>query len=128
MQIAAVAVTATDLTRSIAFYEQLGFRFPPRGPEDQHVEAEAGIRLMIDSAALMTELHGEAPRPGNMPGFAVLVDSPEEVDDAVARVSAAGGTVVHEAWDAPWGQRYATLADPDGHRVDVFCPLPGRQW
>ena len=124
MQIAAVAVTATDLTRAVAFYELLGFRFPPPGPEDQHVEAEAGVRLMIDSAALMSELHGEAPRPGNMPGFALLLDAPAEVDAAVARVQAAGETVTHPAWDAPWGQRYATVADPDGNRVDLFCPLP----
>jgi predicted enzyme related to lactoylglutathione lyase len=41
-----------------------------------------------------------------------------------AQVPAAGGTVVHEPWDAPWGQRYATVADPDGYRVDLFCPLP----
>ena len=29
MQIAAVAVSATDLSRAVAFYELLGFRFPP---------------------------------------------------------------------------------------------------
>ena len=124
MQIAAVAVTATDLPRAVAFYELLGFRFPPPGPDDQHVEAEAGIRLMIDSASLMTELHGEPPRPGNMPVFAILTEAPDEVDAAVRRVADAGCTVVHPAWDAPWGQRYATVADPEGYRVDLFCPLP----
>jgi catechol 2,3-dioxygenase-like lactoylglutathione lyase family enzyme len=125
MQIAAVAVTATNMSHAVAFYELLGFRFPPVGPDDQHVEAEAGVRLMIDSAALMTELHGEAPRPGNMPGFALQFATPAEVDEAVSWVSGAGQTVVHGPWDAPWGQRYATVADPDGHRVDLFCPLPG---
>lgn len=126
MEIAAVAVTATDLSRAVDFYRLLGFPFAPPGPDDQHVEAAAGIRLMIDSAALMTDLHGEEPRPGNMPGFALLLGEPAEVDEVVSRVAAAGQTVVHEPWDAPWGQRYATVADPDGYRVDLFAPLPGR--
>jgi predicted enzyme related to lactoylglutathione lyase len=123
MEIAAVAVTAADLSRAVTFYELLGFRFPAVGREDQHVEASAGIRLMIDSASLMTELNGEPPRPGNTAGFAVLMGSPAEVDAAAARVADAGHTVVHPAFDAPWGQRYATVADPDGYRVDLFCPL-----
>jgi predicted enzyme related to lactoylglutathione lyase len=125
MQIAAVAVSATDLSRAVAFYELLGFRFPPPEADSQHVEAEAGIRLMIDTAALLADLHGEPPRPGNTAGFALLFDSPTEVDDAAGRVSSAGHTVLHEPFDAPWGQRYATVADPDGYRVDLFCPLPG---
>jgi uncharacterized glyoxalase superfamily protein PhnB len=70
-------------------------------------------------------LHGEPPRPGNTAGFALLYRVPAEVDDAAARVAAAGHTVVHEPFDAPWGQRYATVADDEGYRVDLFCPLPG---
>ncbi|MGK5110901.1 MULTISPECIES: VOC family protein [unclassified Geodermatophilus] len=125
MEIAAVAVSATDLPRAVAFYELLGFRFPPLEPDSAHVEAEAGIRLMIDTATLLEGLHGEPPRPGNTAAFALLFGSPAEVDDAVGRVSAAGRTVVDEPFDAPWGQRYATVADPDGYRIDLFCPLPG---
>ena len=123
MQIAAVAVSATDLARAVAFYEALGFRFPPLEPGTQHVEAEAGVRLMIDAAALMEGLLGEPPRPGNTAGFALLADAPAEVDAAADRAAAAGGTVVQGPFDAPWGQRYTTVADPDGYRVDVFCPL-----
>src|SRR3954466_15657947 len=109
MEIAAVAVSATDLSRAVAVYQELGFRFPPLEPDTQHVEAEAGVRLMIARASLLQELHGEAPRPGNTAGFALLFGSPAEVDDAVGRVSAAGHDVVHEPFDAPWGQRYATV-------------------
>src|SRR3954469_23685658 len=76
MQIAAVAVSATDLSDAVAFYELLGFRFPPLEPGSQHVEAEAGVRLMIDTAALLTELHGEPPRPGNAAGVRAAVRQP----------------------------------------------------
>src|SRR3954449_8835782 len=125
MQIAAVAVSATDLTRAVTFYEALGFRFPPLEADTDHVQAEAGVRLMIDSAALLEGLHGEPPRPGNAAGFALLFDSPREVDDAAGRVAVSDGTVVHQPFDAPWGQRYATVADPDGYRVDLYAPLSG---
>ena len=125
MEISAVAVSATDLSRAVAFYSLLGFPFPPLEAETTHVESEAGVRLMIDTAALLTALLGEPPRPGNTAGFAILFDAPEEVDAAAARVAEAGHTVVTAPYDAPWGQRYATVADPDGYRVDLFALLPG---
>jgi catechol 2,3-dioxygenase-like lactoylglutathione lyase family enzyme len=127
MQIAAVAVSATELSRAVAFYELLGFRFPAPEADTKHLEAEdsAGIRLMIDDAAFLAELHGEPPRPGNTAGFALLMESPFDVDATTSRVAAAGHVVVTGPYDAPWGQRYATVEDPDGYRVDLFCPLPG---
>ena len=125
MQIAAVAVSATDLSRAVAFYELLGFRFPPLEAETKHIESEAGVRLMIDEAAFLAELHGEAPRPGNTAGFALLFESPADVDAAASRVADAGHSVVTPPYDAPWGQRYATVADPDGYRTDLFALLPG---
>src|SRR4051794_13096875 len=122
MEIAAVAVSATDLSRAVTFYEQLGFRFPPLEPDTQHVEAEAGVRLMIDRASLLQELHGEAPRPGNTAGFALLFGAPSEVDEAVGRVAAAGHGVVPEPVHPPWGPRHAPPAGPGGHPGDPFCP------
>ncbi|MGY1804312.1 VOC family protein [Blastococcus sp. SYSU D00922] len=126
MTIYAVAVSATDLPRARAFYELLGFRFPEAGPDDPHLEAEddSGVRLMIDDATSMTELYGEPPRPGTVAGFALVQESPAAVDATVERIRDAGHAVVKQPYDAPWGQRYATVADPDGYRVDVFCPLP----
>jgi uncharacterized glyoxalase superfamily protein PhnB len=125
MKIAAVGGPARDLSRAVAFYEVLGFRFPPLEADTEHIEAETGgARLMIDTAELLEGLHGEPPRPGNTAAFAVLTDSPQEVDDLARRAAATGGAVVLEPFDAPWGQRYATVADPDGYRVDLFCPLP----
>ena len=36
------------------------------------------------------------------------------VDDAYARLTGAGYEGRTKPWDAPWGQRYATVLDPDG--------------
>ncbi len=122
-----VSVSATDLPRARAFYELLGFRFPEFDPGHTHLEAEdgSGVRLMIDSAASLAVLYGDAPRPGTTAGFAMLLPSPTAVDETVDRVRSAGHAVVTGPHDAPWGHRYARVADPDGYQVVVFCPLPG---
>jgi predicted enzyme related to lactoylglutathione lyase len=126
MEISAVGVSASDLRRAVSFYELLGFSFPPSDDGDQHVESSGeGARLMIDTAGLLTGLLGEPPRPGNTAAFAVRCATPGDVDAAVGRVAAAGHTVVTAAWDAPWQQRYATVADPDGYRIDLYAPLSG---
>jgi uncharacterized glyoxalase superfamily protein PhnB len=126
MEISAVGVSATDLRRAVAFYELLGFEFGPLPDDEDHVESVGtGATLMIDSATLMTGLLGEAPRAGNTAAFALRCSAPSEVDELVEGVAAAGHTVVTAPWDAPWQQRYATVADPDGYRVDLYAALPG---
>jgi len=122
----AVAVTSRDMARSVAFYRGLGFDFPEFAPEDQHVEAFAApgaVRLMIDAHALTTELTGAEPRPATHAQFALLYDSPAAVDAAVTTLEAAGHTIATAPFDAFWGQRYATVADPDGYLIDLFAAL-----
>jgi len=126
MRIDAVAVTATDMRRSIAFYAAVGFDFAGADPAADHVEPaapEGATRLMIDSAALAERIHGRPPRPASHSGFAILCDTADDVDARAAAVAAAGFAVVSDPWDAFWGQRYAVLEDPDGYRVDLFAPL-----
>ena len=127
MPIYGVSVSATDLSRARAFYELLGFRFPEADPGHAHLEAEddSGVRLMVDSASSLTALYGKPPRPGTAAGFAMVVASPGAVDETVDRLRSAGHTAVAGPYDAPWGHRYARVADPDGHQVVVFCPLSG---
>jgi uncharacterized glyoxalase superfamily protein PhnB len=45
------------------------------------------------------------------------------VNETYARVMGAGFTGRKEPYDAFWGQRYATVADPDGNVIDLFAPL-----
>lgn len=124
----AVAVSTSDMDRAKAFYALLGFDFVGGFESDDHVEPvrRAGEpRLMIDSAALMEKLTGEAPRAPNHSIFAMLCDSPAEVDAYAANIKEAGFAVLTEPWDAFWGQRYATVADADGYRIDLFAALEG---
>jgi uncharacterized glyoxalase superfamily protein PhnB len=48
---------------------------------------------------------------------------PPEVDELYERLSSDGHPGQLAPFDAPWGQRYATVADPDGTTVDLFAPL-----
>lgn len=124
MKIDAVGVSSTNIKETVAFYKLLGFTFPKVKDGEDHMEADVqpgGIRLMIDSHKLLAEILGEQPRPGNHSAFAILYDSPAEVDAAAEKVKQAGHTVVTEPWDAFWGQRYAIVQDPDGYRVDLFA-------
>jgi uncharacterized glyoxalase superfamily protein PhnB len=126
MEISAVGLSATDLSRAVSFYSLLGFSFPPLDEGEDHVESTGeGARLMIDSVELLTGLLGEPPRPANTAAFAVRCATPSQVDGLVTRVASAGHTVVTPAYDAPWQQRYATVADPDGYRVDLYALLSG---
>ncbi len=51
------------------------------------------------------------------------LDSPAEVDTMFERLTQAGHPGALEPYDAPWGQRYATVLDPDGNMVDLFALL-----
>jgi uncharacterized glyoxalase superfamily protein PhnB len=46
-----------------------------------------------------------------------------DVDATYAKVVGEGFTGKTEPYDAFWGQRYATVDDPDGNSVDLFAPL-----
>ena len=51
------------------------------------------------------------------------IDDPDAVDAAYERLVALGYDGHKAPWDAPWGQRYALVRDPDGNSVDLFAPL-----
>lgn len=126
MKIDAISVTSTDFAKTVSFYEALGFSFPTHTSEEQHLEAitEPGaVRLMIDSAELVEGIIGAKPVPANHSSFALLCESPDEVNVIAKRVADAGFAIAKEPWDAFWGQRYAIATDPDGYSVDLFARL-----
>jgi catechol 2,3-dioxygenase-like lactoylglutathione lyase family enzyme len=126
MRLDAIGVSSTNLKETVRFYSLLGFNFGEFEPDEQHVEGRTeagGVRLMIDSAALLETIIGSKPIPSNHSSFAVKCEDGAGVDAATAAVRAAGFRVAKDPWDAFWGQRYAILADPDGYLVDLFAQL-----
>lgn len=126
MKLDAIGIASSDMRATVDFYTLLGFAFPAFRDDEQHVEPErreGEPRLMIDTKELMHGLIGEEALPPTHSVFALLCDSPAEVDAAVERVRAAGHKVIKEPWDAFWGQRYAIIADPDDYKIDLFAAL-----
>lgn len=111
----------------MAFYERLGLEFAL--DNDHHVEAALGggaVRFMLDSEESVKGFHPgwTPPAGGGRSSIAFECDGPAEVDAVYVELTGAGGDGVLEPWDAPWGQRYASLHDPDGNGVDLYAPLP----
>jgi uncharacterized glyoxalase superfamily protein PhnB len=125
-KLAALGVVAQDIPQSVRFYRELGIDVADPGAADDHHEATLpnGLRLMWDTLEMMRKLDPEWQQPQGHPiALAFECDSPGDVDAIYARVTQAGFQGKTEPFDAFWGQRYATLLDPDGNAVDLFAAL-----
>jgi len=67
------------------------------------------------------------PREANAPGSVTMqinMQTPQEVDAAMARAAAAGATVTMPPTDTFWVMRYGRLKDPYGYVWSFSAPLP----
>jgi catechol 2,3-dioxygenase-like lactoylglutathione lyase family enzyme len=129
VRIDAIGIIVSDLARAIDFYGRLGLEFPADPDPEGHGHAEAdlpgGLRFMLDTEESVRSFDPDwsPPEGGPRTALAFLCETPEEVDRLYAELVAAGAGGVREPWDAFWGQRYASVGDPDGNVVDLFAPL-----
>lgn len=118
-----ISLAVADMASSLAFYRRLGLDFPAGAEHEPHAEAvvAGGIRLMFDTHASIQSFDPDfqPDEPGG--GWAFQCADPAEVDSVHAELVAAGHASVKDPWDAPWGQRYAQVSDPDGNVVDLFA-------
>ncbi|AZS84331.1 VOC family protein [Streptomyces griseoviridis] len=125
---AVVGLVVSDLVASLAFYRRLGLDFPADAAEQPHVEAvlPGGTVLALDTEDTVRSFHaGWRPPVGTgRASLAFRCEDPAEVDSLYAELVEAGHHGELTPWDAVWGQRYATVHDPDGNGVDLFAPLP----
>lgn len=122
-----VGLVVADMATSLAFYRRLGLDVPAEADAEGHVEhvLPGGLRIAWDTEDVIRSFDpGWTPGGhGGRVGLAFLCADPAEVDRVHAELVAAGHRSEHEPWDAFWGQRYATVLDPDGVGVDLFAPL-----
>ncbi|MDP9592449.1 UNVERIFIED_ORG: putative enzyme related to lactoylglutathione lyase [Shinella zoogloeoides] len=103
-----IEFNVADIARSKAFYgSAFGWTFTDYGP--QYCEFQDG--------RLTGGFTTTAPvRAGGGPLIILFADALEEI---LARVEAAGGTVVQPIFDFPGGRRFH-FTDPDGYELAVW--------
>lgn len=124
MKLDAIGIVSENLKESVRFYSLLGLNFPDS--DEDHLEAitESGLRVMLDSEQLIKKINPTWVKPvGQRVTLAFLCASPKNVDEAFKKIINAGFSASKEPWDAFWGQRYASVIDPDGNAIDLFAPL-----
>ena len=115
--ISAVTLATADMARSCAFYQALGFRVRSGGSEAVFTSFE-----LRDGFLNVTV--GEGPPPSSPAGsWGRVILYVEDVDALHARALGAGLEPEAPPRDAPWGERFFHLRDPDGHELSFARPL-----
>jgi uncharacterized glyoxalase superfamily protein PhnB len=119
------SLTCKQLDTSIAFYRDvLGFSvdmtFENEGKLAGAVISANGIRIVLnqdDGKLGWDRIKGQ--------GFylQIGVAGAADVDAAATRIKTAGGTLIDEPADRPWGARMFQFRDPDGFKLGVSTPL-----
>ncbi len=113
--ISAVTLATADLATAIAFYEALGL-------VSASGSAESGFATFRVGSGYLNLQHDpeNAPLPAIWGRVILYVD---DVDAMYQRVVAARIRPLTEPWDAPWGERYFHVRDPDGHELSFARPI-----
>jgi catechol 2,3-dioxygenase-like lactoylglutathione lyase family enzyme len=123
----AIDFIVSDLDATMAFYRHLGLEFAidPNMPGHASCDLPSGLHLMLDTEELRGPTLPGWTRPTGGPRNCLTFEfpSPAEVDATYAELTAAGYRSLQEPWDAFWGMRYATVADPDGNGIDLYAGL-----
>lgn len=130
VHVAQINIIVADLERSRIFYELFGLEFRGRnrrgeGPAEAWVSTNAGITLVLHSTPFASWWDETEPQPSpGGPQVDLELESVQRLEDAIAKLgSRRGAATVKPPTDMPWGQRFAIVCDPDGHRVGLKAPL-----
>lgn len=111
--LSAITLATRDMVRAVRFYEALGF--PLRGGGAN--EAFTSFALGHSFLNLIAETHG----PVGWWGRVIIHVS--DVDGMYQKALDAGFAPMFAPRDAPWGERYFHIIDPDGHELSFARPL-----
>lgn len=113
-RISAVTLRTRDMGQAVHFYQSLGFAVEFGGADADFTTLLAG------SSALNLRLHSAVGPPSNWDRVIFHVS---DVDAFYETAVAEGLSPEFPPRDAPWGERYFHLRDPDGHRLSFAKPL-----
>ena len=115
--------TVDDLTRSVAFYEALGFIVKQRWEDKGTL-----LSVMMQAGQLMLGLNQDDWKKGRDRqkglGFRLNIETSQSIDEIAARVKAAGFKLDVEPFDTQWKTRQFELTDPSGYKLTVSSEWP----
>jgi catechol 2,3-dioxygenase-like lactoylglutathione lyase family enzyme len=127
-RIEAIEVVVADMAAALDFYRRLGIEIPDGAATEPHVSVllPGGLHLLFDTQDTIRSFDPSWTPPSGGHGLGLAFDcgDPTGVDATHDELVAAGHRSHLAPWDAFWGQRYATVLDPDGNSVDLFAALP----
>jgi lactoylglutathione lyase len=115
-------VYAANVERAAQFWELLGFRrhfqLPPEG-DPGYVGLHSDVspaEIAVTSVEWAMDRYGQSL--GDGPRFEMYLYVPD-LDAMIGQLAGVGVSVMREPEDMPWGERIATIADPDGNPVTL---------
>ncbi|NPT61690.1 VOC family protein [Paraburkholderia elongata] len=111
--LSAITLATRNMPGAVLFYEALGFPIKFGGSHEAFTSFAFGgsyLNLIVDTRA-----------PVNWWGRVIIYVS--DVDALYRKALAAGLKPSLEPSDAPWGERYFHITDPDGHELSFAKPL-----
>ena len=122
-----VGIVVADMARSLDFYRRLGLDTPTDADGEGHVEVTlpGGLRMAWDTEAVISSFDPSFAPVAGAGRVALAFDcgTASGVDEVHRGLLEAGAHEHLAPFDAFWGQRYASVVDPDGNPVDLFAPL-----
>lgn len=113
----AVTLEVSDMAATVAFFNTMGFdRIKFGGADAPFTSYKVGTSHLNLQLVDTVDNHS-----WGRPIFHVA--AVDDVDAAHAAAVAAGYEPDFEPTDAPWGERYFHIQDPDGHEISIACPL-----
>lgn len=113
-----------DLNRSIAFFTELGFSFNPKFTDDKGSCLIIGEN--INAMLLVEEFYKTFTNKqicdtatSSEVLISISVETPEKVDEMIAKAVKAGGSEYMKTQDYGW-MYHRTFLDIDGHHWEIF--------
>ena len=111
--ISAITLSVTNMTRSVDFYRStIGLNLLYGGTTDSFTSFQIGNGFLNLISNLNTEIYW----------WGRVILHVKQVDKLYNKILVSGWPIEDPPRDAPWGERYFHVTDPDGHELSFATP------